>query len=189
MKKLLLTIASIIFCVWVSSAQVNSQAERNNANTLEVYRAIETGDVSKLDKIIDKNIIDHAGPHGDMVGLDSAKIMFKEMHDHISNLKLQPIANATGGDYHFNLVRMTGTTNSEYMGMPANTPIDMTSVNVIKIKNGKAVEHWRYSDPHEMMQMMKMMHGEHPMQGEDHKMMHEEDHKMMNNVDSTKQNP
>ena len=82
---------------------------------------------------------------------------------------------------------MTGTTNSEYMGMPANTPIDMTSVNVVKIKNGKAVEHWRYSDAGEMMQMMQMMHGEHPMQGE--KMMNEEDHKMMNNTDSTRQNP
>jgi len=122
-----------------------------------------------------------------MVGLDSAKIMFTEMHDHISNLKMEPIAYATGGDYHFDLVRMTGTTNSEYMGMPANTPIDMTSVNVVKIKNGKAVEHWRYSDAHQMMQMMQMMHGEHPMQGE--KMMNEDDHKMMNNTDSTKQNP
>jgi predicted ester cyclase len=175
MKKLSLTIVSIILCVCFSSAQNNSQAERNSANTREVYRAIETGDLSKLDQIIDKNVIDHAGPHGDMVGLDSTKMMFKEMHDHISNLKLEPIASATGGDYHFNLVRMTGTTNSEYMGMPANTPIDMTSVNVIKIKNGKAVEHWRYSDPHEMMKMMQMMQGE--------------DHKMMNDMDSTKQNP
>lgn len=178
MKKLLLTIVGIIFCVWVLSAQDNSQAERNNANTMEVYRAIETGDVSKLDKFIDKNIIDHAGPHGDMVGLDSTKMMFIEMHNHISNLKMQPIANATGGDYHFSLVRVTGTTNSEFMGMPANTPIDMTSVNVVKIKNGKAMEHWRYSD---VNQMMQMMHGEHPMQGEDHK--------MMNDMDSTKQNP
>jgi hypothetical protein len=63
------------------------------------------------------------------------------------------------------------------MGMPANTPIDMTSVNVVKIKNGKAVEHWRYIDASQMMQMMQMMHGEH------------EDHQMMNNTDSTKQNP
>jgi|SwirhisoilCB1_FD_contig_91_947057_length_1195_multi_5_in_0_out_0_1 predicted ester cyclase len=187
MKKLSLTIVGIIFCVLASLAQGNSQAERNHANTLQVYRAIETGDVSKLDQFIDKNIVDHSGPHGDMVGLDSAKIMFTEMHDHISNLKMEPIAYATGGDYHFDLVRMTGTTNSEYMGMPANTPIDMTSVNVVKIKNGKAVEHWRYSDAHQMMQMMQMMHGEHPMQGE--KMMNEDDHKMMNNTDSTKQNP
>ena len=175
MKKLSLTIVGIIFFVWFSSAQNNAQAEKNAANTQEVYRAIETGDLSKLDMIIDKNVIDHAGPHGDMIGLDSTKIMFREMHEHISNLKMEPIANATGGDYHFNLVRMTGTTNSEYMGMPANTSIDMTSVNVIKIKNGKAVEHWRYSDPHEMMKMMQMMHGQ--------------DHKMMNDMDSTKQNP
>ena len=177
MKKLFLTIAGIIFCVLVSSAQNNAQAVRNNEHTLMVYRAMETGDVSKLDKIIDKNIIDHAGPHGDMKGLDAAKMMFKEMHNHISNLKMQSLANATGGDYHFNLVRMTGTTNSEYMGMPANTPIDMTSVNVVKMKNDKAVEHWNYSDPQEMMKMMKMNH---PMQDK---------HNMMNDMDSTRKNP
>lgn len=181
MKKLFLSIVGILFCVWFSSAQRNTMAEKNNANTLEVYRAIETGDFSKLDQIIDQNVIDHAGPHGDMVGLDSTKVMFQEMHDHISNLKMEPIANATGGDYHFNLVRMTGTTNSDYMGIPANTPIDVTSVNVIKIRNGKAVEHWRYSDPHDMMRMMEMQGG--------HKMMNEEDHKMMHDMDSTRQNP
>lgn len=180
MKKLSLTVVGVIFCVLALSAQGNSQAARNHANTLLVYRAIETGNVSNLERFIDKNIVDHAGPHGDMVGLDSTKMMFKEMHDHISNLKMEPIANATGGDYHFELVRMTGTTNSDYMDMPANTPIDMTSVNVIRLKNGKAVEHWRYSDPQQMMQMMQMMHG---------KMMHDEDHKMMHDMDSTKQNP
>jgi predicted SnoaL-like aldol condensation-catalyzing enzyme len=90
------------------------------------------------------------------MGIDSVKSMFRQMHDHISNIKMESIANATGGDYHFNLVRMTGTTNSEFMGMPANTPLDMTSVNVVRIQNGKAVEHWRYSDPKEMMKMMHM---------------------------------
>ncbi len=160
MKKLFLTTVGVIFCVLISTAQAspknNSQAEKNNENTLVIYKAIETGDLSKVDQAIDKNIVEHAGPNGDIMGIDSVKSMFRQMHDHISNIKMESIANATGGDYHFNLVRMTGTTNSEFMGMPANTPLDMTSVNVVRIQNGKAVEHWRYSDPKEMMKMMHM---------------------------------
>lgn len=185
MKKLFLTAMAVIFCVLVSSAQAtskdNSQA-KNKANTLKVDRAIETGDVSKLDAFIDKNIVDHAGENGDIIGLDAVKNMFLQMHNHISNIKIESIANATDGDYHFNLARMTGTTNSEYMGMPANTPIDMTNVNVVRIKNGKAVEHWRYSDPKDIM---KMMHMRMMNKGMDHNMA-DSAHKMNNGMDSSK---
>jgi len=34
---------------------------------------------------------------------------------------------------------------------------DMTSVDVTKFKDGKATEHWVYSDPNEMMKMMQSM--------------------------------
>ena len=67
------------------------------------------------------------------------------------------MANATDGDYNFDLNRTTGTTINEFMGMPANTQLDMTGVDVVKIKNGKAVEHWAYVDPKDMMKMMEMM--------------------------------
>ncbi|MEO6906034.1 MAG: ester cyclase [Ginsengibacter sp.] len=122
---------------------------------MKINHAIETGDMSNLDQIIDANIVDHT-MHGDVTGIDAVKKMFMQMHDHISNLSIQSIANATDGDYHFSLSRFTGTTNSEFMGMPANTPIDETNVDVVRTKNGKAVEHWEYIGPKEAMEMMNM---------------------------------
>jgi hypothetical protein len=68
------------------------------------------------------------------------------------------ISGANNGEYNFALSRMTGTTNSDFMGMPANTPIDMTDVDVVRTKNGKAVEHWEYIGPKEAMEMMNMHH-------------------------------
>jgi excisionase family DNA binding protein len=78
--------------------------------------------------------------------------------DNIDNLSMKSIAAASDGAYHFSLTRMTGNTNSEFMGMPANTPIDVTNVDVVRIKNGKAVEHWDYISPKEAMDMMNMHH-------------------------------
>jgi predicted SnoaL-like aldol condensation-catalyzing enzyme len=89
--------------------------------------------------------------------------MFTQMHDNISNLKIESIANATDGDYDFDLNNMTGTTKNAFMGLPANTKLDMMSVDVVKIKDGKAVEHWGYVDPNEMMKMMQMQKGMPPM--------------------------
>lgn len=165
--------ACIIFCFLFSCNQpaststdtTTSQAEKNKASSMAVYKAFETGDMSKLDSFIDKDIVDHnGGPNGAGInGLDSLKKMFMQMHDNISDLKIESIANATDGDYNFDLNHMTGTTKNAFMGMPANTKLDMMSVDVVKIKDGKAVEHWGYADPNEMMKMMQMQKGTAPM--------------------------
>ena len=164
MKKFFLITTGIIFCFLMSCKESTSTEtantsiqEKNKANTQIVYKAIETGDVSGLDSIIDKDFVDHAGDHGDVKGIDSLKKAFTDMHNHINNIKMESIANATDGDYNFDLNHFTGTTNSAFMGMPANYKIDMMGVDVVKIKNGKAVEHWGYADPKEIMKMMQNM--------------------------------
>ena len=160
MKKLFLVTAGIIFCFLMSCKESTStgtestQAEKNKSNSKEVNRAIETGDVSKLDSFMAKDIVDHSGPNGDIKGIDSIKSLFLQIHNHVDNIKIESIANATDGDYDFDLNRFTGTTNSAFMGMPPNTKIDMRSVDVVKIKDGKAVEHWGFVDPKDMMKMM-----------------------------------
>ena len=59
------------------------------------------------------------------------------------------------GDYLFTLARLTGTTTANPgMGMPPNKKMDLKSVDVVKVKNGKATDHWQFVDPKEMMEMM-----------------------------------
>ncbi len=43
---------------------------------------------------------------------------------------------------------------SELKHEASNTKMDMTTVDVVKFKDGKAVEHWSYMDPKDMMKMM-----------------------------------
>ena len=52
-----------------------SMAQRNTEHSRAIYRAIETGDVSGLDSVLDENVIDHnANPDGsDLKGRDSVK--------------------------------------------------------------------------------------------------------------------
>lgn len=182
MKSLLSLGSCIILCFLMSckdstTTNNNSTQESNRANSQKVYKAIETGDVSGLDSIIDKDIVDHSGPQ-EIKGVDSVKAYFAMIHTHIPDVKITSIANATDGDYNFDLNRMTGTTNSEFMGMPANYKIDMISVDVVKVKDGKGVEHWGFADPNEMMKMMQNMKM-------DSTMPHS-DNMMNNNMDTSK---
>ena len=135
-------------------SSTSTQAEINAANSAKIFKGIETGDLSMMDNFVSQDIVDHT-PAGDVKGLDSVKKMLADIHNHYSNLKFETIADATGGDYHFALVRMTGTVKDNYMGMQPNTPVDRTTVGVVRMVNGKAVEHWIYVDPKEMMKMQK----------------------------------
>lgn len=159
MKRLLFTAAIAMLCFFVScndsdtSTTPNDAHADNKAKFKIIYNALETGDVSKLDSIIDKDIVDHGSPFGDVKGIDSVKKWFVTFHNNTKDVKVESIATATDGDYVFDYTRMTGTITTPFMGMPAG-PMDMTSIDVVKLKDGKAVEHWSFMDIRDAMKMM-----------------------------------
>jgi ketosteroid isomerase-like protein len=135
----------------------STQADKNMATVKTVDRAIESGDVSKLDQYIAADAVDHSGEHGEVKGLDSIKAGLAHMHDTYKDLKLEEVQQASNGDYVFTLSRFTGTNTVPSMGAPAGTHFDMTSVEVVKFNSdGKATDHWGYMS---MADAMKMMGG------------------------------
>lgn len=160
MKKFFFTVAACMLVSLIScndsattSTSNNDVQEKNKANFKLIHNALETGDVSKLDSIIDKDIVDHGSPMGDVKGIDSVKKFFVNFHSHTKDVKIESIATATDGDYVFDYTRMTGTIVTPFMGMPAG-PMDMTSIDLVKLKDGKAVEHWSFMDIRDAMKMM-----------------------------------
>ena len=138
-----------------------SQNDSNLVKNREVYKAMETGDVSKIKDFIDKDAIDHGGnaDGSDLKGGDSIIAMISRVHTGFSDLKMEVLADAANGDYIFTLNNMKGTTNATPVwGMPPNTKIDSKGVDVVKIKDGKATDHWYFMDPKNMSAMMAGNH-------------------------------
>ncbi|MEO6489729.1 MAG: ester cyclase [Ferruginibacter sp.] len=154
-----------------------SMAQNNSDRMKATLKGIETGNMSAIDDFLADDVVDHATPNGDIKGRDAIKKMLSEMHNHVSNLKIELVSDATSasGDYYYALGRMTGTTTDSAMGMPANTALDQTSVDVIKMVNGKATEHWSFEDPKMMMKMMSMQKPMDAMNKMDDKMMDKRD--------------
>ena len=135
----------------------DEQAKRNSQTTREVYKAIETGDVSKLDSFIAKDVVDHEGNNGkDVVGLDSLKYHLGLMHTYFDGLKMEVLSEGTSpdGDYHFAMARMRGKSKANPWGMPVGIDVDDTFVDVVRIKDGKATEHWGFMSMKYMNEMM-----------------------------------
>lgn len=132
-----------------------SEAEQNLAKNRSVYKAIETGDSATIRALIADDAVDHQGPGGrELRGGDSITHMLADVHNHMKDLKFDIISDAARGDYIFSMVQMTGTTTDATMGMPAGTKIDGRSADVVRVKNGKMVEHWGFMDPNDMMKQM-----------------------------------
>jgi predicted SnoaL-like aldol condensation-catalyzing enzyme len=127
-----------------------SMADKNLASSQIVTKAFQTGDASMIDSAVASDFVDHT-EHGDM-GRDSLKAMIGMIHKEFPDMKTEVIKEVADNDYVFSLMRFTGTSNGS-MGMPKG-PYDMHAVQVVRFKDGKAVEHWEYMQPKEMMAMM-----------------------------------
>ncbi len=171
MKHLLFAFAALLLLLSCNDGTTNTTgtnensaiAEHNAENTKKVYNAIQTGDVTGIDTLFTEDVVDHnAGPQGqDVRGRDSVIAMLREIHTYFDGLNLEMLYHATSpdGQYHYATVRMTGTAKQNPWGMPVGMKMDDTSVDVIKLRDGKAQEHWGFLSWEDINEMMKGMSG------------------------------
>jgi predicted SnoaL-like aldol condensation-catalyzing enzyme len=157
MKKILFTISAgvLCFCMSCNSSKdkddaMSDQSQKNLAASHIVNDAFQTGDISKIDSAIASDFVDHTDK-GDK-NRDTLKAMIAIMHGASKDMKMEIIKEVADSDYVFSWMRFSGTGDGS-MGMPKG-PYDMKAVEVEKFKDGKAIEHWEFMDPAEMMKMM-----------------------------------
>lgn len=140
----------------------NDAAKKNTENIKEVYRAIETGDVSKMKEYVSEDFIDHnAMPdNSDIKGRDSVLKMISEINTYFEpGFKMEYMGDATSedGTWQYSMVRMKGKAKQNPWGMPVGMDIDDTSVDVVKLKDGKATEHWGFMSMKDFNEIMMSM--------------------------------
>jgi predicted SnoaL-like aldol condensation-catalyzing enzyme len=113
-----------------------------------------SGDPSKIDDAVATDFVNHTD-QGDKKGPDSLKAMITTMKKMMGDMKMTLMKEVADDDYVFSEMEFTGTSNGE-MGMPKG-PYDRHGIEVVKFKDGKAIEHWEYMRNDDVMEMMKMM--------------------------------
>jgi len=133
----------------------NAVAEMNLKAVNGINDAIMSGDYSKLGDYIAADAVDHSNPTGDIKGLDSIRASMQAMSSMATNMKYEILKEFADSTTTIQWLRFTGTAK-QAMGpnMPAGSNYDMTAIEVIKMKDGKAVEHWEYMLAGDVMKMM-----------------------------------
>ena len=160
MKKIIFPALAGLVCMLIScdsgtattsGSDKDSTQAKNIAAFDVVTKAFDTGDPSHIDDVVADDFIDHTDK-GEVKGKDSLKASITMMHKMMKDMKTETINTAASGDYVYGWMHYTGTSDGS-MGMP-NGPYDMTSIELVKFSNGKAVEHWAFMQPADMMKMM-----------------------------------
>lgn len=149
MKKIALVFlaaGSIFFLSCNSGGGMSATAKKNMEVNDAIMKAYEAGDFTKMSEYIAADAVDHGGETGDIKGLDNIVSEMKRYRTMMPDMKVEMTRSLADDEYVYTWGKMTGTMNGK--------TVTMSSVDVSKFKDGKAVEHWVYMDPKEMMQMM-----------------------------------
>jgi steroid delta-isomerase-like uncharacterized protein len=120
------------------------------------YDVWNKGNFEKLEAIIDPGYINHnPSTPNPPPGPDGLKPIILAMRNGIPDLRYLIEDLIITPDKVVARVLVTGTHLNTLFGIPGSgRKIEMSQINIERIKNGKIVEHWRVSEELKMMQQL-----------------------------------
>jgi steroid delta-isomerase-like uncharacterized protein len=146
-----------------------STASAGNAVTAEEQKNIDVSrefldkvfghnDTAFLEQHVDANYIEHNAQPGQVPGIAGFKKFVAEWVTAFPDSKIVIDEIFAKGDRVVILSRQTGTNTGAFMGKPAtNKKINVPNIDIVRIKDGKMVEHWGLGDMMACMTQLGMM--------------------------------
>ena len=123
-----------------------------------IERGFNNGDLEGLDAFVATDIIEHQD--GATSGIDGLHALITELRTQFSDLHLEIQDAATSGDTVWFRIRATGTNDGPIWGRPATgRPIDITVMDVMRVADGRMVEHWGVADRLAVLKQIGAMGG------------------------------
>jgi predicted ester cyclase len=114
---------------------------------------VEGKNVDAIDKFISPDLVEHQPlPPGTPQGREGVKAFFHVMLAAFPDLHVTPLVIMADGDKVLFSSTWEGTNKGNFMGKPAsNKKYSWTVADLIRLADGKAVEHWGWDDMAERM--------------------------------------
>ena len=122
------------------------------------YREVmEGGNLGLIDELGSESYTEHEEPMpGQPSGLDGIRFYvntFRSAFPDIKTAAIEPMISA--GDMEATRVVLTGTHNGEFLGTPpTGKTVQFNTIDMIRVEDGKVVEHWGVTDLLKLMQQI-----------------------------------
>lgn len=131
-------------------------AEENKAVVRAMVEEVfNKKNVDALGDYIAEDMVDHNPPPTDKPGLEGYKDMFRMYLSAFPDLNLQVDDVLAEGDKVVMRVTTTGTHQGDFAGIAATgKKVSFGEIHVVRVADGKMVEHWGVEDQMGMMQQL-----------------------------------
>lgn len=138
------------------AALAGTVQDQNKALTQKFYDEVANkGNMAAADELLAEDFVDHEPFPGIGPGRDGCKQFFSMMRETFPDLNFDTKFMVAEGDKVVIYLTMSGTQKGEFMGMPASgKKFSINTIDIIRIADGKAVEHWGVTDGMTMMQQL-----------------------------------
>jgi steroid delta-isomerase-like uncharacterized protein len=132
-----------------------------SGRNVELFRrfyaeVFDRGDTEVIDELVAPDFVEHeVVPPGVPTGIEGLKWWVGAFREAFPDLKTQIGVMVAEDDLVAAHVTFTGTHKGEFLGIPASgTSISVTGTDIVRIRDGKAVEHWGVTDMLSLMQQI-----------------------------------
>jgi steroid delta-isomerase-like uncharacterized protein len=130
----------------------------NRALFQEFVNGMNNKDVSFVDRLVDPDFVDHDPAPGQAPGLQGIKDLMQMFFTAFPDLHVTVNRLVADEDTVAGAVTTVGTQDGDFMGIPkSGMKISITELHMMRIANGKMVEHWGVGDGMTMMQQLGVM--------------------------------
>ena len=127
----------------------------NRDRVLHFYALVNEGDLDGFMEMIADDFVDHEPFPGIGEDRDGVRDFFALMRGAFPDLRMEPHETVAEGDLVAVRMTMSGTHEGEFMGLaPTGRRFEMAAMDLIRLRDGRATEHWGVTDTMAMMQQL-----------------------------------
>lgn len=153
------TVVTVFLFSFFASANASVKEDANMAQMKRFYsEVINQGNIDLFDELTTASFVENEESPGFAPNREGVKKWFRMLRTAFPDLKFEVGFMIAKDDKVVSYVTMTGTQKGPFMDMPASgNKIRVSTVDIVRFVDGKAVEHWGVTDTGAMMQQLGAM--------------------------------
>ena len=138
-------------------------SDANRQLAQRFYEAVNSGDLDTAMELVADDFVDHEEFPGIPSNRDGVRQFFELFRSAFPDFRIEPHHIVAERDLVAVHMTMTGTHQGEFMGVaPTGRRMEVPGMDLVRIRDGKAAEHWGVTDNLAMMQQLGAMAEEAP---------------------------
>lgn len=117
---------------------------------------IEMGLAASFEELLADDVVNHSVDPGTPNGKESFTSFHNEVRKGFPDCKVEILEQVAENDLVVTRKRVTGTHTGEILGIaPTNKPVEISVIDIVRVKDGKYREYWGHSNFVEVLRRLK----------------------------------